>query len=119
MEEVIVKKKRRGRPKGMKNGSGGQSNSIGSTVIIDPIIAPYKISIDPECYTVTDEVDPIDTGGIVIRKTYGYFNTLPSALRKITKMKLMKNKKYTLQGYINEFNEMITQFESKFEKYEV
>lgn len=112
-----MEKKKRGRPKG-GGGSAGRPKGSNSTVIIDPVISPYKISVDPECYNVTDEVDP-EGEGVTIKKSYGYFSSLGYALKKIVSLKLPKNKKYSLKEYIEEYDASLKSFQQIFEKYEV
>src|SRR5690606_28739131 len=103
MEEV---KKKRGRPKGSPGGR--QKGSGNETVIIDPIIKPYKIYVDANQFTVTDLEKKKETD---LDKNYGYFTDLSSALKKIVRMKLTNNKTYTLDSYIAEYRKMLREFE--------
>lgn len=99
-------KKKRGRPKG-----AGRQKGSNETAIVDPIIAPYKIYMDSNQFTVTDLNKKSETD---IDKNYGYFTSLGYALIKIVKLKLNhNNKQYTLDSYIKEYNKMLKEFLDK------
>lgn len=69
------------------------------SVINSPEIAPYRIYVEESQFTV---VLPSGT----YEKTFGYYATLAGALNKITKLKVLEVKEFTLDGYINRFQEV-------------
>lgn len=107
--ELPVKKKR-GRPKG--TAGGRQKGSANETAIIDPLIAPYKIWVDVNQYTVVDLHKKRETD--LMEKSYGYYSSLGYALRRIVKLKIVNNKTYSLRDYINQYENMLKEFEEKF-----
>ncbi len=106
-----IKKKGRGRPKGSGSGKNKGGNE---TVIIDPLLNPYKIYVDDNCYTIVDKDKPVTNSTIQIEKPYGYYTSLGGALTKIIKMKMVSNKTYSISEYIKEYKEMTESFRSKF-----
>ncbi len=108
MIETPIKKKR-GRPKG---GAGGKQKGGNETVILDPIISPYKIYVDVNQYMVVDKDKKNEAD--LMEKSYGYFSKLSFALEKIVKLKIVNNKSYTLKEYIAEYNQMLNSFREKF-----
>jgi hypothetical protein len=105
-----MEKKKRGRPAG----AGRPKGSSNTTVITDPLINPYKIYVDTNCYTVVDKDKKDENDPLEIEKSYGYFNTLGSALNKIIRMKTTSNKTYTIQQYVEEYKTMLDEFKAKF-----
>lgn len=69
------------------------------SVIDSPEIAPYKIYVEESQFTVV-----LPSGSY--EKTFGYYSTLAGALDKITKLKVLEQKEFTLDGYINRFQEV-------------
>jgi hypothetical protein len=69
------------------------------SVIESEAITPYKIYVEESQYTV---VQPEKT----YEKTWGYFSTLEGALRKITKLKTLEQKEFTLESYITRYEEV-------------
>ena len=64
--------------------------------IKDKIIAPYEVWIDEDQFTLLDTTN---------NKTVGYFNTLDSAIKRVSRLSLANSKKdYTLAGFIESFN---------------
>jgi hypothetical protein len=102
--ETVAVKKGRGRPKKGK----GRPKGSNTTTITDPLLEPYKINIDANCYTITDIQE------VNVEKAYGYFTNLGSALRKIVKLQMVNNNQYTLESYIKEFENKLKQFTEKF-----
>jgi hypothetical protein len=108
--EDIPEKQKRGRPKGAP---GGKAKGGNNTVIIDDLIAPYKIWVDTNQYNVVDLNKKRETD--LLEKSYGYYNSLGSALKSIVKLKIVNNKEYTLKEYINQYETMLNEFKKKFE----
>lgn len=104
-------KKKRGRPKGAPGGR--QKGSSNETVIIDPLIAPYKIWVDTNQYNVVDLNKKRETD--LLEKSYGYYTSLGSALKSIVKLKIVNNKTYSLREFINQYEKMLKEFEEKFD----
>jgi hypothetical protein len=102
MPEEVHKTKKRGRPAGRPLGVKN------ITVIEDEMIFPYKIYIDEHCFNVVDAKSKSH-----IEKSFGYFTSLSSALKKIVKMQLTNNKTYTLPGFVNDFENKLKEFETK------
>lgn len=94
--------RKKGRPAGRPAGSN-------STVIEDKVLLPYKIYVDANCYNVVDANSPND-----IEKGYGYFTSLGNALKKVAKMQITNNEKYSLEGFIKAFDDRLKEFDSKF-----
>jgi len=115
MEEI---KRKRGRPKKGTSPTTSDSDATpsvstsNSTVILDPVISPYRIWVDNNCYSIGDEKL---VEGAMVDKTYGYYTTLGNALEKIAKMKSTNNKIYSLKEYVDEFKGHITAFRKVFE----
>jgi len=101
-DNIEVKKGRKGRPAGRPTGSN-------TTVIEDEMLSPYKIYIDTDQYSVVSAESKNDT-----EKSFGFFTSLSSALNKIIRMQLVNNKKYTLPGYIYEYEKKMKEFQEKF-----
>lgn len=107
---------KRGRPKGRTVAKEDKKWSV----IIDPIIAPYKIIFDDCSYTLVEESKSevkevedkkIQTDEIV----HGYFTSLGNALWKIAKLKVSRSKKkqFTLPEYVKELETLIKGFKEK------
>jgi len=69
------------------------------SVIQSEAIAPYKIYVEESQYTVVQPEKSYE-------KTHGYFSTLEGALRKITKLKTIEQKEFTLHGYITRYEQI-------------
>lgn len=93
----------------MKGKSKGRPKGTNSTVIEDTMLNPYKIYVDAHCYHVVDAESKNDT-----EKGYGYYTTIGIALKKIVKMQLTNNTKYTLPEFVKAFEDRLTEFENKF-----
>lgn len=125
--EPALKKRGRGRPKRdgttpstpKKKVEGDDTTPINDetittrNVIIDPILSPYKIYASDIQYVVVDEIRP---EGSITDIVHGYFVSLDNALLKVVKLKMVKNKSFTLKEYMNEFKRMIDEFKLLFDK---
>lgn len=69
--------------------------------IKDELLLPYIIKVDEDNYTVALESKP--EAGI------HYCTSLPSALNKITRAKMIKTETKSLKEYINDYETMFNQ----------
>jgi len=78
----------------MRGRQKGQTKRM--SVIKDPIIAPYEIQVEEDQYVLVDtEKD----------KPLGYYSSLDSAIKRVSRMSLANRKEdYTLAGFIESFN---------------
>jgi hypothetical protein len=95
--EPNLEKRKRGRPAGSGN----------NTFIEDPLIEPFKIYFDETQLTLVKKKPDGN------EETYGYYSSLAGVLVKITKVKLVNNKAYTLQSFISEYKQMLENFIQK------
>lgn len=76
--------------------------------IKDKVIAPYEVWIDEDQFTLLDTTN---------NKTVGYFNTLDSAIKRVSRLSLANSKKdYTLAGFIESFNNIKNQLTQPFKQ---
>ena len=84
-----------------------ESKSI--TTIEDPLLEPFFITKDENCYTVNERITPnkhhFRTSGVgkEYSKPQGYYPDFKLALEKITKEKLHTRKNYSLVEFLNEY----------------
>ena len=78
----------------MRGRQKGQTKRM--SMIKDPIIAPYEIQVEEDQYVLVDtEKD----------KPLGYYSSLDSAIKRVSRMSLANRKEdYTLAGFIESFN---------------
>ena len=78
----------------MRGRQKGQTKRM--SMIKDPAIAPYEIQVEEDQYVLVDtEKD----------KPLGYYSSLDSAIKKVSRMSLANQKEeYTLAGFIESFN---------------
>ena len=78
----------------MRGSQKGQTKRM--SMIKDPIIAPYEIQVEEDQFVLVDtEKD----------KPLGYYSSLESAIRRVSRMSLANAKdEYTLAGFIESFN---------------
>ena len=78
----------------MRGRQKGQTKRM--SIIKDPIIAPYEIQVEEDQYVLVDtEKD----------KPLGYYSSLDSAIKRVSRMSLANRKEdYTLAGFIESFN---------------
>lgn len=91
-------KGKRGRPAGSSN----------TTMIKDKVINPYMIYVEDNQFTL---VKPKPDGN---EETFGYYQTLCGCLQKISKLKTINNKVYSLSEYINSYNNYLKEFSKVF-----
>lgn len=104
MESEVKEKKRKGRKK------GAVVTKEPETVIEDSLIAPYKIYIDPRCFSVAEN-NP--SGGF--EKQYGHYTSLGDALKKVARMKTISSApKQTIDEFIERFDNSLKTFSEKF-----
>jgi hypothetical protein len=86
---------KRGRPKGFTKEP--------IPVIEDPIIEPYIIFVEENCYSLYDnsKITDIAKRG----ESIGYYSNLSQAILKISKLKVSA-KSHTLKSYISEYKEI-------------
>ena len=102
------------------------------TIIRDESIKPFYISKDQYCYTVMEVITPDKknlgrfgkkgnkNAGKDYEKSIGHFNTLSSALRKISKEKIDNTKDYdSIGSYIKEYESIKQQTEKLLNKIEI
>lgn len=101
-EEVKVKK-RKGRQKGVA------VKKEPETVIEDALISPFKIYIDPRCFTIAEN----NPGG-TFEKTYGHYPSFTGALEKLAKLKTITSKKsQSIKEFIETYNANLDLFREK------
>ena len=78
----------------MRGRQKGQTKRM--SIIKDPVIAPYEIQVEEDQYVLVDtEKD----------KPLGYYSSLDSAIKRVSRMSLANRKEdYTLAGFIESFN---------------
>jgi hypothetical protein len=101
------KKRGRGRPKG----TSARPKESNETVIVDPVIAPYKIYIDSNQFNIVDLEKKNEAN--LTEKSYGYHSTLGGALRAIARMKMVNNKTYSLKDYIEQHEKVVKEMMEK------
>lgn len=101
METIEVTPKRgRGRPSTKNPSSTLLPGEDTRTIIMDPVLSPYKIVVTENSFNVVDIERP---QGAIADNPYAYCTSLENALIKITKLKSLKGKTYSLSDYINEY----------------
>lgn len=64
--------------------------------IQDDVITPYEIWVEEDQYVLVDTSKS---------KTIGYFSTLDTVVKKVSRLRLVKSgESYTLTGFIESFN---------------
>lgn len=102
------------------------------TIIKDPAINPFFISKDQYCYTVMEVITPDKKNlgrfgnkgnkneGKDYEKSIGHYNSLSSALRKISKEKIDNTRDYdSIKSYIEEYELIKQQTEKLLNKIEI
>lgn len=104
MDAEVKEKKRKGRQK------GAVVKKEPETVIEDALIAPFKIYIDPRCFTIAEN----NTTGS-FEKTYGHFVSFQEALKQLAKMKtISSSSKQTIEQFVSQYNNNLKVFSEKF-----
>ena len=88
----------------MRGRQKGQTKRM--SMIKDPIIAPYEIQVEEDQYVLIDtEKD----------KPLGYYSSLDSAVKRISRMSLVNAKEeYTLIEFIKNFNNITNKLTKPF-----
>ena len=88
----------------MRGRQKGQTKRM--SMIKDPIIAPYEIQVEEDQYVLIDtEKD----------KPLGYYSSLDSAIKRVSRMSLANQKEdYTLAGFVESFNNIKNQLVKPF-----
>jgi hypothetical protein len=84
-----------------------------STIIKDPLLLPYFIGKDNNCYTIYEEVKPDEDSIRSIKgdsyiKTHTFHSTFTSCLKSITNLKMNEHKEFnSIKEYISEYEKLI------------
>ena len=102
---------------------GRVKGSKSTTIIKDPSLEPYFLFKDKYCYTVMDHSVTENKGGNKegFTQSYGYYSTLPHALKKIASLKIDEpQKEYTsIKEYINEYRKLKLEIDKMLSKLEL
>jgi len=86
-----------------------------STTITDPLLEPFFISRDNYCFTVYENVQPIEITGKPYLRAIGHYNNVGSCLESIIKQKMHNKKTYvSLREYIDEYKKITGEFRATF-----
>jgi len=92
----------------MKKGKPKKEDS--SLVIRDSKLDPFKIYFDGQCYTVAEETDNND-------RIIGYYSHMGKAIHSVVKQKMLDGYEYTLQEFIDKYQDKLDTFTDIFEKH--
>jgi len=92
----------------MKKGKPKKEDS--SLVIRDAKLDPFKIYFDGNCYTVSEDTDNND-------RIIGYYSKMGQAIHSVVKQKMLEGYEYTLQEFIDKYQDNLETFTDIFEKH--
>ena len=92
----------------MKKGKPKKEDS--SLVIRDPKLEPFVIYYDGMCFSVMEETNNND-------KVIGYYSRMSGAVHSVVKQKMLDTREYTLDEFVDSYQEKLDDFTDIFDKF--
>jgi hypothetical protein len=92
----------------MKKGKPRKEDS--SLVIRDSKLEPFVIYYDGMCFSVMEETNNND-------KVVGYYSRMSGAIHSVVKQKMLGTREYTLDEFVDSYQEKLDDFTDIFDKF--